>query len=395
MIEAENENIRTEEKNRELLEAVEEKEIKKVKEDEEITEGVILFPMHIPLIKKRVIKDIIEKAEEEIEEVEEKKRMLISPTYKGKRGGPLYIPANFFKEIIKYKEFDGMKEFIRENLLNTKIIEVTDERILVEVVTQEDYYNLVEFIKKRGRKKELKDLFKNRRFFLIKHGSIAPTKNEIFLGRVDLPMSSIGTQEIINAAWILKGYEFRTEKLYSSPLCRARRSAEILKEEVGFKEIVDVDELQEIAHGDWDGQTMKQIKKKYPDEYKLRGENILTFKPPGKSENFYDMRYRVESGLKKILEEDKSKDIIIVSHFGIIKIVEEFLNNRDLLDNLETEEELDVRTTENAAIETEAQEEIIETEEDSKGKTEPFVCEQFIIVDLENRPEDEEEEEDE
>ena len=126
--------------------------------------------------------------------------------------------------------------------------------------------------------------------------------------------------------------------VYCSDLQRAQESAEIFAkalEENGAM-VDDVENgvfptgvtvkplkgLREINLKNWDGRPIREIMVKYPEEYQRRGENLFAFKTGNGSENFYDMQYRVMKCLREILAGDDGKTVIIVSHNGVIRTIE-------------------------------------------------------------------------
>lgn len=87
-------------------------------------------------------------------------------------------------------------------------------------------------------------------------------------------------------------------------------------------ELQQVTDLQEIALGDWDGKPISEIKTKYPLEYEHRGADIFAFKTGNRAENFYDVQYRAVKALCRILAEDQSRDIVLVTHSTVIRALE-------------------------------------------------------------------------
>ena len=93
--------------------------------------------------------------------------------------------------------------------------------------------------------------------------------------------------------------------------------------------------LREINLGKWDGQPVSRIKAEFPEEYRRRGEDMFIFKTGNKSENFYDLQYRAVKTLRKILENDDSKEIIIVAHSGVIRALQNNLEGKRVNDEWE------------------------------------------------------------
>ena len=182
----------------------------------------------------------------------------------------------------------------------------------------------------------------------------------MFIGQYDVPLSDEGRQQMQQAGKqiaellqehyaadvkrdffgneLIKDMPDWSNTVYCSDLIRSKESAEIIAEVLrGSGVMVDDEEngvlptginvkplegLREIDLGDWDGKPIREIKEQYPELYQRRGENLFTFKTGNKSENFYDMQYRVIKCLRQILASDDGKNIIIVAHSGVIRTIE-------------------------------------------------------------------------
>lgn len=146
------------------------------------------------------------------------------------------------------------------------------------------------------------------------------------------------------------GAAIRGGVIYTSPLRRAQQTAEIIRDVLMQEathdrkftsaapkikqrnddegenrcawEVWQVADLQEIALGDWDGKPIREIKEQYPLEYERRGDDIFAFKTGNRAENFYDVQYRAVKALRRILLENPSCDIILVTHSTVIRALE-------------------------------------------------------------------------
>lgn len=91
--------------------------------------------------------------------------------------------------------------------------------------------------------------------YVVRHAE--PAVLGALLGQCDPPLSENGRKQ---AAELLN--EIRLAVVYSSPLRRARETAELLAR--GAK-IEIVDDLREITYGDWDGRTWAEIEAGDPE----------------------------------------------------------------------------------------------------------------------------------
>ena len=133
---------------------------------------------------------------------------------------------------------------------------------------------------------------------------------------MDVPLSPKGLRQ---AAWWknkLSCLDF--EGVYSSDLIRALDTA---KSVVNIHEfhIHVIPQLREIDLGDWDGETIENIKTRFPDSWKERGRRIDSFKTPD-GESFQDLHDRVIPVFQKIISE-MTGDVLIVGHAGVNRII--------------------------------------------------------------------------
>lgn len=85
-------------------------------------------------------------------------------------------------------------------------------------------------------------------------------------GRVDVPLNATGTAQAVQAARALAA--LRPSRIVSSPLARARATAQVLAEELGGGTAVPVDvveDLVERSFGAWEGLTRTQIETGWPE----------------------------------------------------------------------------------------------------------------------------------
>ena len=144
-----------------------------------------------------------------------------------------------------------------------------------------------------------------------------------------MALSDRGVKQAHDLARKLSETELRSEAVYTGLLRRAAVTAGIIASALGLP-VRQYAGLNEICLGSWDGQLIDDIRKKYPAEYERRGKNLMTYKPDDVSECFFDLQYRCVSCLRDILASDDSRDILIVSHAGVIKCLYGNLMGRDI-----------------------------------------------------------------
>jgi alpha-ribazole phosphatase len=152
--------------------------------------------------------------------------------------------------------------------------------------------------------------------YLIRHGEIHTQRKGIFVGQLDLSLTSTGREQIRN----LRSYftNIQIQKIISSPLSRCIQSSNILLTQIHCTMEVERD-LAEISLGSWEGLRVDQVHAKYPGQYEKRGNDIVNYKPNG-GESFKDLKQRVWSSFLKVTK-NLSGNIIIVCHAGVNRII--------------------------------------------------------------------------
>lgn len=262
------------------------------------------------------------------------------PTYMGKKGHPLFVPRKHFAEIFKHDGKGGLKTITDKYFEETLRIPVEGEGILLDMDTQEDYQIVLQFLRNGQVSESLLPLAAGRRFLLIRHGQIRQHKEKIFLGQTDVPLSEEGRRQAEAAAEKVAHLAPETDRVYTSDLLRASETAEILK---GNRELIPVERFREMSLGEWDGKFIEEIKRDAPEAYRLRGEYIWSYKKGNRSENFFDLQYRVVKGLIQILKEDDGRDVVIVAHKGVLRVIENNIKERDVSDPWNAMENGEVR----------------------------------------------------
>ena len=156
---------------------------------------------------------------------------------------------------------------------------------------------------------------------LIRHGQTDWNIEKRMQGQLDINLNVEGVQQIHTLANQLKADQPLT-RIFTSPLCRAKYSAQILGEILNVQVEV-VDELKELNFGVWQGMTYEEIQRKHPEEWTTwHQRGGLTLIP---------MAEQISSGIERVTASidslaEKYKDPIgIVTHGTIIEIYLNYL----------------------------------------------------------------------
>ena len=162
--------------------------------------------------------------------------------------------------------------------------------------------------------------------FVIRHGQSEADILKVIEGRANFNLTELGNKQAeAMANWVKENYSIN--KIYSSPLNRAKQTAEYISKIFGIGIIFD-DDLMEWKNGLIAGLTLEEANKKYPEPIRYLHTRVY------EQESYIDFRMRAETILSKILNENKDEEkIVIVSHSGMINMlfrsfIEVPLNNK-------------------------------------------------------------------
>lgn len=274
--------------------------------------GFFLVPVDCPLISSKVYDAILE--HRKIHPLK-----MIVPCYSGKKGHPLYLPHRYLEEILQSDGKGGMKQITDRDRGGLVRLDVPEEPVVMDMDTTKDYQELQDYLIKGGRRRSnIK-----RKVILIRHGQIRQHKEPILLGQTDVPLSEKGRKQAKKAGALLFALYPGVKRIHTSDLKRAYDTAKIISEQVDDTcaiSIIPSKELREMSLGKLDGMYVSEFRNDYPSEYEYRGKNLLEYKIGNKSENFYDLQYRVMKRLNQLALETPD-DIYIVTHAGVIKVI--------------------------------------------------------------------------
>jgi len=153
---------------------------------------------------------------------------------------------------------------------------------------------------------------------MLRHGETVGQSSIRLYGATDIPLSPIGEAQLERAATALRPHRFT--RVLTSPLQRARRSAEIVlaaQHEPATLEIVP--DFREIDFGTWEGWTYAEAEARDPDGYRRWHSEATAFTYPG-GESRSAFHARVYAATHALLGEPTTPGPILgVLHKGVIK----------------------------------------------------------------------------
>lgn len=155
---------------------------------------------------------------------------------------------------------------------------------------------------------------------MIRHGQTDWNAEGRLQGQKDIGLNDKGrAQARHNGATLrmLVGDRVGAFDFVASPLSRTRETMQLARGEMGLDPLdyrTD-DRLVELSFGDWEGQTLDEIRAVAPDRLKMRSRQKWAFIPPGPDAESYEiLSWRVGAWLQSV-----EKPTVCVSHGGVIR----------------------------------------------------------------------------
>ncbi len=151
------------------------------------------------------------------------------------------------------------------------------------------------------------------KLYAVRHGETQWNAENRVCGRTDLPLTPAGLRQAAHTAELLAGLPI--ERIYSSPMLRARQTAQAAADRLGLRVETDP-RLTEQDYGVYEGldrgcrdflANKRQFAYPYP-----KGESM--FQTAQRIYNFLDERGREE------------KNILVVAHKGVIRILHTYFH---------------------------------------------------------------------
>jgi broad specificity phosphatase PhoE len=158
--------------------------------------------------------------------------------------------------------------------------------------------------------------------YLVRHGETHENAAHIQSGqRTPATLNRKGVSDAQNVADWLKDNNPNITVIWSSPLHRARTTAEYIAKSTGAL-VYEKDELKEVDLGGVDGLTIEQAKVLYPEYYQRRKtDSSFRFHAPwpGGGESYADVLDRVRPIANEL--EVIEHDIVVIGHRAINRLL--------------------------------------------------------------------------
>ena len=154
---------------------------------------------------------------------------------------------------------------------------------------------------------------------LVRHGVTANTERKLFCGSggTDPGLTETGRDQAKRAAdWVRQNET--VDAIIASPLQRTQETAGAIAEALGLDVGLEPG-VAEVAFGDWDGHTFKEIFERWPNEMQQWLDSPSV--PPPNGESMEATRKRVLAARDRLIAERPEQTIVVVSHVTPIKLM--------------------------------------------------------------------------
>jgi broad specificity phosphatase PhoE len=157
--------------------------------------------------------------------------------------------------------------------------------------------------------------FKGTLIILVRHGECEGNIKGMFRGRTDFPLNGRGFIQAQDLAQELESFPIKY--IYTSPLSRARQTAEAIGEQCEVE--VKIEEgFNNIELGSWEGRLKNEIAELYPKEWELWINNPEKLRVQN-METLYDVQKRAKSCLDSLVSKRNGETFAVVTHRAVLK----------------------------------------------------------------------------
>ncbi|OZV12810.1 phosphoglycerate mutase [Tissierella sp. P1] len=153
------------------------------------------------------------------------------------------------------------------------------------------------------------------KLFLIRHGQSEWNKLNMIQGQKNTILTDLGKEQALSLGNRLINEDI--DIIYTSDLSRAYTTAKIISDII-HKPLVASELLREINFGPWEGLSIGEIQKKYYFEYSIWLKEPQSLNMKG-AETLQILQKRVMKYINYIIDENKGKNIAVVSHGATLK----------------------------------------------------------------------------
>jgi broad specificity phosphatase PhoE len=158
---------------------------------------------------------------------------------------------------------------------------------------------------------------------LVRHGETVGESSIRLYGATDIELAPEGEAQMVASSRSLTGWQF--DAVFSSPLRRARRSAEVMLTTIEHPTITieEVAGFREIDFGAWEGWTWAEVRERDPENLARWGREGGSFRFPS-GDVRGEFVERVQAATAPTIEARfaaGARSILVVAHKGVVKAI--------------------------------------------------------------------------
>ncbi len=150
---------------------------------------------------------------------------------------------------------------------------------------------------------------------LLRHGKTEWNEEGRIQGRHNSPLSPSGRRQVHEWGVFLRDYT--TDQIIASDLGRVRETVGILQKYCGNVPVIWNAALREQSWGQWEGKTFRELKTEQAEELAAQTRAGWDFCPP-EGESRKEVLKRSLPVIMKTLQQFSGKQVLIVSHEGVV-----------------------------------------------------------------------------
>jgi len=153
------------------------------------------------------------------------------------------------------------------------------------------------------------------RLYVVRHGETDFNRDGRYQGTIDVSLNDAGRAQAERAAERIAALGI--EQIFSSPLLRARETAEVIAARVQLP-VQFIGALAERGLGRFEGQTKAEIAERFPGIWDGSPTRQM-FEAPPEAESLVDLTIRVHGVYRDLYARFSGRPIVLVCHGGVAR----------------------------------------------------------------------------
>jgi broad specificity phosphatase PhoE len=153
--------------------------------------------------------------------------------------------------------------------------------------------------------------------YMVRHGQTGASRENRFSGSSDPPLTAVG--EAMAQAFAQAYASLKWDAIYTSPMLRARQTADALCRLTGVQATVD-NGLKEIDYGEWEGLRQDEVRERWPEAFEYWADDVASRGTPG-GETAFQVAARAMRVVEAIRSRYQRGNVLLVSHKATLRVI--------------------------------------------------------------------------